>query len=75
MVFYSTMHGGNKLHRAWKEAAEVIKVMSKKERPVNNALFLDGAAADGIVQRLGPSFDCPWGLDKGAFTEVGQGAA
>ena len=51
-------------------ASEVIKVISGKERPINNAFFFDGATGDGMVQRLGPSFECPWGVDKGAFTRV-----
>ena len=51
-------------------ASEVIKVISGKELPINNAFFFDGLASNGIVQRLGPSFDCPWGIDKGDFKEV-----
>lgn len=46
-------------------ASEVLKVISGKERPINNVLFFDGETCDGVVQRCGPSFDCPWGLDKG----------
>jgi len=48
-------------------ASEVVKIIGGKERPIHNALFFDGVSADGVVQRLGPSFDCPWGLDKGEF--------
>ena len=51
-------------------ASEVIKVISGKERPINNAFFYDGALSDGLVQRLGPSFDAPWGVDKGDFKPV-----
>lgn len=50
-------------------ASEVLKVISGKERPINNALFFDGTTSDGVVLRLGPAFDCPWGVDKGAFKE------
>jgi len=46
-------------------ASEVIKVISGKETPINNAFFFNGETSDGIVQRLGPSFECPWGVDKG----------
>ena len=51
-------------------ASEVVKIISGKERPINNVLFFDGASSDGIVQRLGPSFDCSWGLDRGDFKPV-----
>jgi molybdopterin/thiamine biosynthesis adenylyltransferase len=51
-------------------ASEVIKIISGKERPINNVFFFDGSTSDGIFQRLGPSFDCPWGLDKGGFKKV-----
>ena len=50
-------------------ASEVIKIISGKERPINNALFFDGATSDGLCQRLGPSFDLgPRGVHKGEFT-------
>jgi len=48
-------------------ANEVIKVISGKERPINNTFFFDGKSCDGVCVRLGPSFDCPWGLDKGDY--------
>ncbi len=48
----------------------MIKIISGKERPLNNAFFFDGKSGDGLVQRLGPSFDCPWGVDKGSFTPI-----
>ena len=51
-------------------AAEVLKVISGKERPINNCLFFDGDTSDGMVLRLGPAFDCPWGVDKGDFKPV-----
>ena len=54
-------------------AAEVIKVIGARDRPINNVIFFDGVTADGFVQRVGPSFDCPWGLDKGEFKEVFKG--
>ena len=63
------------MHTAGMVASEVIKVISGKERPINNALFFEGLTSDGLVQRLGPSFDCTWGLDKGAFKEVAEAAA
>ena len=50
--------------------SEVIKIISGKERPINNLFVFNGKTSDGVVQRLGPSFDCPWGLDKGDFKEV-----
>uniref|UniRef100_A0A7S3B1H5 THIF-type NAD/FAD binding fold domain-containing protein n=1 Tax=Haptolina ericina TaxID=156174 RepID=A0A7S3B1H5_9EUKA len=46
-------------------AAEVIKIISGKEAPINNAFFFDGASGDGVVQRVGPSFNTPWGMDSG----------
>ena len=52
-------------------ASEVIKIISGKGAPINNAFFFDALdTSEGIVQRLGPSFDCPWGLEKGEFKEV-----
>lgn len=51
-------------------ANEVIKLISGADRPINNALFFDGRSCDGVVQRLGPSFDCPSGLDSGAWVPV-----
>ena len=48
-------------------ASEVIKLISGKERPINNCLFYDGATSDAMVQRLGPSFDTSWGIDRGEF--------
>ena len=48
-------------------ASEVIKIISNKERPVNNSFFFDGTSADGIILRLGPSFDTSSGVDKGEF--------
>ena len=52
-------------------ASEVIKIISGREQPINNVLFFNGLSANGVVARLGPSFDCPGGgLDKGDFTAV-----
>ena len=51
-------------------ASEVIKIISGKERPINNAFFFDGVTSDGICLRLGPSFECPGGVDKGEFKAV-----
>jgi ubiquitin-like 1-activating enzyme E1 A len=51
-------------------ASEVIKIISNKERPVNNTFFFDGTSADGIILRLGPSFDTSSGVDKGEFKEL-----
>jgi len=47
-------------------ASEVIKVISGKGAPINNAFFFDALqTSEGCVQRLGPSFSCPWGNDAG----------
>ena len=47
-------------------ASEVIKIISGKGAPINNAFFFDALdSSEGHVQRLGPSFDCPWGVDEG----------
>ena len=47
-------------------ASEVIKIISGKGAPINNAFFFDALdTSEGIVQRLGPSFSCPWGVDAG----------
>ena len=48
-------------------ANEIIKIISGKERPINNAFLFDALSGEGVVQRLGPCFDCPWGIDKGEF--------
>ena len=56
-------------------AAEAIKVISGKDRPINNVFFFDGESGDGITQRLGPSFDCPGGLDKGDFKRLSDATA
>ena len=50
--------------------SEIIKIISGKEKPINNAFFFDGATSDGICARLGPSFDCADGPNKGAFKRV-----
>ena len=34
---------------------------------IEDGLFFDGTSADGLILRLGPSFDCAWGLDKGEY--------
>lgn len=51
-------------------AAEVTKLIGGKDKPINNALFFDGTTSDGIVVRLGPSYDAPWGRDTGDFKRV-----
>ena len=51
-------------------ASEVIKVISGKERPLNNTFIFEGNPdMNGYVMRIGPSFDCPWGVDNGVFKE------
>ena len=47
-------------------AADVIKIISGKEPPINNAFFYDGATGEGVVQRLGPTHAAPWGKDSGS---------
>ena len=59
-------------------ANEVIKVISGKERPINNCLFFDGDKCDGLVQRLGPSFEVgefTSYVDKGEFKRLPDDAA
>ena len=46
-------------------SADVIKIISGKELPINNSFFFDGVSGEGVVQRLGPSFALPWGVDRG----------
>ena len=54
-------------------ASEVIKIISGKGAPINNAFFFDALdTSEGIVQRLGPSFSCPWGVDEGKATKLGE---
>ena len=49
-------------------ASEVIKIISGKELPINNAFFFDGDSCDGVVLHLGPSFSLPGGvIDNGKF--------
>ena len=51
-------------------ASEVIKVISGKERPLNNTFIFEGNPdMNGYCMRIGPSFDCPWGVDNGVFKE------
>ncbi|KAL1523485.1 hypothetical protein AB1Y20_018423 [Prymnesium parvum] len=38
-------------------AAEVIKIIGRKEVPLSNSFFFDGNSGEGVVLRLGPSFD------------------
>ena len=56
-------------------AAEVTKLIGGKDKPINNALFFDGTTGDGLVARLGPSYDMPWGREDGAFKRVDTAAA
>ena len=52
----------------WKVVrGDKVEIISGKEKPINNVFFFDGASSDGIVQRLGPSFDGPDRPDKGEF--------
>lgn len=53
--------------------AEVIKIIERKEIPMNNLFIFDGTTgldASGVVHRMGPSFRCPWGVDRGAPRDV-----
>lgn len=53
-------------------ASEVIKIISGKGAPINNAFFFDALqTSEGSVQRLGPSYSCPWGNDAGKPRELG----
>ena len=55
-------------------ASEVIKVISGKEQPINNAFFFNGDSCDGVVLQLGPSFLCPGGgINNGKFKQVDGG--
>uniref|UniRef100_A0A6T0ECP7 THIF-type NAD/FAD binding fold domain-containing protein n=1 Tax=Chrysotila carterae TaxID=13221 RepID=A0A6T0ECP7_CHRCT len=49
-------------------AAEVVKLIGGKEPPINNVLLFDATTpreTAGVVVRLGPSFQMPWGRDSG----------
>ena len=46
-------------------AAEVVKIISGKEEPINNSFFYEALEGNGVVKRLGPSTRCPWGVDRG----------
>ena len=51
--------------------AELIKLISGKDPPMNNVFLFDGHKSEGVVHRLGPSFDVDGALDKGEATCLG----
>ena len=51
--------------------AELIKLISGKDPPMNNVFLFDGHKSEGVVHRLGPSFDVDGAVDKGEATCLG----